>query len=354
MNWSSAVFPIVFLLAAEAATIPRPEIVFEAASPFDPRNVEEVVTMNLDGSGRNQLTRDGTNKFLPHFSPDGTRILYTKFVTGAYGDPAAVTAVAVYDLATGRESVVTPVGDPLPTTATPRQPIWSPDGARIAFGAGDGLWVMDADGSGAHRIAGPAGTPDDVVWGDPLWSPDDWIYFVVAQAVDGCFKVRTDRIRPDGTSRTKISDGGPNCTPPGFEQSGDADPGISPDGKTIYSSRGLPRRIPGHENTVRHLVAFSSEPWTPGKPEVDLSAGTKSDCVAGVPKVSPDGSRLLLFLFCPDVPLVGVTLTDSEGSFWLPLGPGFGPDWNPAASTPRARPAPPVHSLPRPRLVSPR
>jgi dipeptidyl aminopeptidase/acylaminoacyl peptidase len=341
------------------STASTPQIVLEAVGPFGEARIEEIITMNLDGSRRAQRTNDGMNKFLPHFSPDGSRILYTKFLRGAYGDPTSVTAVAVFDLASERETLVTPTpppgGAPLPPTGTPWQPIWSPDGKRIAFGTGDGLWIMNADGSDAHRIGGPAGTEDDFVWGDPLWSREDWIYFVVAQNVAGCFKTRTDRIRPDGSARTKISDGGPNCTPPGFEQNGDADPGISPDGKTIYSSRGLPRRVPGRENTVRHLVAFAAEPWTPGKVEVDLSLDSKPDCVAGVPKVSPDGSRILLFLFCgDDTASAGVTLTDTRGSFWAPLGPGFGPDWNPAYENVRPRPSPPVRPGPRPRGLPPR
>jgi len=43
--------------------------------------------MHLDGSGRRQLTNDGKFKFLPHFSPDGSKIIYTKYEVGGYGDP---------------------------------------------------------------------------------------------------------------------------------------------------------------------------------------------------------------------------------------------------------------------------
>src|SRR5207244_2021750 len=119
---------------------------------------------------------------------------------------------------------------------------------------------------------------------------------------NNCFKVRMDKIRPDGSARTKVSDGGSNCTPMGFEQSGDADPGFSSDGKTIYSSRGFPREPAGAPSgmnlTERRLYALSSDAWYPGKPETDLSLPSQPDCIEGVPKGSPDGKRVLLFRFC--------------------------------------------------------
>jgi len=320
------------LLGGSAASLPSPaRFVFTGPNVPSPTGTQDLFSSDFGGRDLRRLTDDGHARFLPHFSPDGRRVLYTKYLSGAYGAPNAVSVIAVYDLATGRETRLTSGGVEF-------QAAWSPDGTRIAYGtlSGDALWLMDANGSRPTLVARPSGAPDDRLWHDVLWSRDNWIYFVVGQTVGGCFKVRIDRIRPDGSGRVRITDGGPNCTPPGLEPSGDADPGISPDGKTIYSSRGLPRTVPGFPTvTVRHLLKFSSEPYGPGKVETDLSRGGKSDCVAGVPKVSPGGGLVSLFLLCPnDLHYHGITLTDPSGQSFRFVETGFGADWNPTLPWP--------------------
>jgi len=290
----------------------------------------ELVVMNLDGSGRRQLTDNQEQEFLPHFSPDGTQLIYTRYTSGGYGVPGAESRVTVYDFATGETRDLTKNGKD-------SYPVWSPDGSRIAFlsyrNSPQGrrsLWVMNADGSDVHEVASPSGDKLDIMWGDIAWSSKDWILFVVAENdADTCFKTRLDVIRPDGTQRTKVTDGGPNCTPAGFQQSGDADPGFSADGANIYTSRGFPRipaGMPG--GTVRRLYAVSTDPWEPGKPEFDLSLAGTPDCVEGVPQGSPDGASILLFQFCGGGK-PGICLTDTAGSYRTWITDGFGPDWNP-------------------------
>ncbi len=303
-----------------------PQIVFTAPGIPGDDVVQEVYAMNLDGSNRRQITRDGRSKFLPHFSPDGKRLVYSKFYAGKYGDPDPVTDVAIFDFAENAEERLTGTGKAFAAA-------WSPDGTRIAYGTyhGEGLWIMNADGSNPTLVGRPTGRDDDQRWNDIAWSSDDWIFFTVGQTVAGCFNVRVDKIRPDGTGRAMTSDGGPYCTPPGREQSGDADPGISPDGRTIYSSRGFPFPPPGFPGSVvRKLYAFASGAWAPGKAEADLSLASAPDCIEGVPKASPDGAHILLFRACAGEPHMGVTLTDSAGSYRRWIADGFGADWNPA------------------------
>jgi WD40-like Beta Propeller Repeat len=294
-----------------------------------PGTLYEIALINTDGSGFRQLTNDGKFKFLPHFSPDGSKIVYTKFAVGQYGVPSAVTDIAVYNLATGVETLITHQGSAVQGT-------WSPTGTRIAYlntKTPTSIWTIDPDGRNPQVVSIASGAVDDMQWGDIAWSTNNWILFTVAQNVNGCFKVRTDKIRPDGSSRTQMSDGGPNCTPPGFEQSGDADPGWSANGATVYSSRGFPfPPVGGPANaTERKLYALSSDAWYPGKPESDLSLPSEPSCIEGVPKGAPDGEHLALFRMCFDtaMPKGGIYLTDANGSYRAFVAPGFGPDWNP-------------------------
>jgi hypothetical protein len=326
--------PILALLGCGGGAAPvakgpasQPQMVFEGPGVPGSSSVQEISTANLDGSNVVPIEQDALSKFLPHFSPDGTHLLYTKFLAGQYGDPTAQTDIFSYSFTTAKETRLTSLGQGF-------QAVWSPDGQHIAFGTytGSGLFFMNPDGSGQHLVAGPSGTVDDLRWDDFAWSSDDWILFTVAQNSDNCFKVRLDKIRPDGSSRTQVTDGGPNCTPAGMEQYGDSDPGFSADGQTVYSSRGLGPLPADPTQTLRHLYAFSSDAYAPGKVETDLSLPLKPECKAGVPKGSPDGTRILLFLFCPDDPQhMGVTMTNTTGSMWSFVVTGFGPDWNPAA-----------------------
>jgi Tol biopolymer transport system component len=310
--------------------------------PVGPNAPYEVAIMNVDGTNLKQLTSDGKQKFLPHFSPDGKKVLYTKFAVGGYGSSNAASDVAAFDLASGKETMITSGGNNGYGT-------WSPDGNRIAYlknvrlGNVTGpttLMTIGVDGSNPQTVGAASGASDDWVWVDIAWSSNNWILFGVGETVNGSFcKSRLDKIRPDGTSRTQVSDGGPNCTPPNKEANGDADAGWSSDGKTIYSSRGLPGSPAGpaamvsYHSSMRKLYAFSSDAWAPSKVEHDLSLPSEPDCIEGVPKGSPDGTRILLYRACFDTGTVvrGIYVTDTSGSYRTFVTPGFGPDWNPAA-----------------------
>lgn len=91
------------------------------------------VTVNLDGSGR----QFRSNGFWPVFSPDGSKLVYSS------GD-----GLYVLDLATGAATRMPG------TTADDYRSAWSPDGSRIAFARSSitEVFVINADGSGLQQV----------------------------------------------------------------------------------------------------------------------------------------------------------------------------------------------------------
>jgi len=119
----------------------------------------EIFVMNLDGSGRRQLTSLGGNVDSPAWSPDGTKIVFRHnselMVVGAGGgSPRSLASpggtMAINPQGSGANKLATAGGDP-------GEPSWSPDGSRIAYtiyrsGEQCAIWVMNADGSGQAPV----------------------------------------------------------------------------------------------------------------------------------------------------------------------------------------------------------
>jgi TolB protein len=123
--------------------------------------------LNADGSGLRDLTRNlgGSPGFGawpasdPVWSPDGRKIAFVRSNTrrGVYVVNADGSGVRNLT--------------PKPRGAAYAAPAWSPDGRKIAFaGERDGnseIYLMNADGSGQRSL-----TSDLAYDGDPSWSPD--------------------------------------------------------------------------------------------------------------------------------------------------------------------------------------
>jgi len=77
-------------------------------------------------------------------------------------------------------------------------PMWSPDGTKIAWGKGEAVWVMNADGTGQRLVSEAGGVPG-------AWAPGPFITFQcdVPKGIGVC------AIREDGTALTPLLGGQP-------------------------------------------------------------------------------------------------------------------------------------------------
>jgi TolB protein len=136
--------------------------------------------VNDDGTGLSRLTADGTGGGFADWSPDGTKI--------AFRNGEGIDVINADG--TGRVEL-SPFGG---------GPDWSPDGTRIVFAGKhpdsefSGLWVMNSDGTGLTQLTDFGGW-----W--PRWSPD---------GTKITFEGPPEQVwivNPDGTGLTRLADG---------------------------------------------------------------------------------------------------------------------------------------------------
>ena len=144
-------------------------IVFQSYRDNDRNHNIEIYVINADGSNLQRLTNNLAADEDPAWSPDGKRIVFSSAREGHVVHNLDITyEIYVMDADGGNQQRLTE------NRNNDEDPVWSPDGKRIAFAAdrkGDfekiDIYVMDADGGNQQKLT------NNRVWdSSPSWSPD--------------------------------------------------------------------------------------------------------------------------------------------------------------------------------------
>jgi TolB protein len=130
-------------------------------------NQPNIFIMSADGTQVRQITNDPAAKRELAWSPRGDRIAFVRARTSGLAD--------IYTIKTDGSGLTDLTNDP---SSTDSSPSYSPDGSQIAYGGplhpkgsvGGDLWIMNADGSGAHPLEHETNGYSDGNF--PAWSPD--------------------------------------------------------------------------------------------------------------------------------------------------------------------------------------
>ena len=170
-------------------------------------NDQDLWIVNSDGSGLMQLVTHGSgfNLTQPDISEDGSKVVYTAVTVS----PPGVTDIF---------SINTDGSNRINLTNTPslyeEHPSWSPDGTKIVFtknpGGGTEIYTMLADGSDITRLTNVSGSD-----GQASWSPDgNKIAFISNRHWSGVWDIYV--MDYDGSNQVNITNNPANDSSPSW------------------------------------------------------------------------------------------------------------------------------------------
>jgi len=150
-------------IASPFAVRPHPDlkgqrIVFES-DLADPRGPLQVWAVGIDGTDAHRLTSSSLEERDPVWSPDGTRIAFAGRNNAATWDIYVVNADG-----TSLQAITS-------ASLNNTEPVWSPDGSRLAFisdrGGTKDIWQSSPSGANVTRLSSLPGQENH-----PAFSPD--------------------------------------------------------------------------------------------------------------------------------------------------------------------------------------
>jgi Tol biopolymer transport system component len=224
----------------------------------------EIITINGDGSDRQNLSNDPAQDSKPSWSPDGSKIAFDS-VRGGNQD--------IYVMNAADGSAVTKLTS---HAAVDFDPSWSPDGSKIAFRsdrqAGAEIYVMNAaDGSSVVRLTNNA-FPDF----EPSWSPDG--SKIAFTRVDGSnFDIYVMNAA-DGSSVNRLTN----------DPAQDTEASWSPDGSKIAFTSG---RTDDDTTTDTDIYVMNAADGS-GQIRLNNDPTNNLGAIDAGPSWSPDGSKI--------------------------------------------------------------
>jgi TolB protein len=276
----------------------------------------EIYSMNPEGSGLTRLTNDPAADVHPHWSPDGTKIVFARGhdVYTMNADGTGLNLIAT-----------TSAGQDATLMNTGTVPTWSPDGTRIAF-SDWGIYSVPAIGGAKTQIIGsdcpPAFFRMCIGYEGPAWSPGgEWIE---AERVE--YLHEREGIGPLWGSLVRIRADG-SGTISGTTALGPRWPDWSPSGaRIVYADGGEP--------SGSGYNLWTMNPDASG--QTQLTAGPDYEVT---PAWSPDGTKIA-FAEGPFGAPLRIHVMDASGANEVELttGSDSSPDWQSIPINSHARP----------------